>query len=254
MNAVTPDSHDNSRILLTLYKTASLAESKRFMLLFNSEVFRFNGAAPALFAKLRDSFAFQIQQSISLEFARGYRDNAADHSRNIPVKITGPQVARQLRALADQIEGNQKIPMADRRFTVPRGTDLLDAAFAEFNSSITNQACIALSKLDTPYSSLRTFNERNFLSEMGCFIESLNTLARPTPFARYNVMLDSLIRDIDYFIAGYPYDILAHDVRSLREGKPIKCIQVRKKYCSSMLIMKDSERSTNTDEFRVFSV
>lgn len=228
--------HNLKMAIITLYKAGSFVGSKRFLTLFNSENFRFNGNSGPLFAKLRHDFLFQICQSLNGDFTRGWRQSS---TLGIPVNVAAPQMARQLVALADSIK-TVHIKAADKRFTVSRNDELLPAVFSTFNSSATMQACVELARLDTPYNSIRTFEERNFLSSFGVFVECLNTLAFETSYPGYETMLATLFQDVAYFVNGYPCDILAHDARILREKDDVTGIMVREEYCASASIRKNS--------------
>lgn len=235
------EKQDIQSAFITLYKTGSLMQSKRFLTLFHDETCRFDGNVSPLFARLRKDFLFQIHQSLSIDFLRGWQDSSR---QPIPVEVAAPQMGRELVALANSID-DLHIKSTDKRFTVPRGESLLLSAFSTFNSTLTNQACIALSKIDSPYHSIRTFEARNVLSSLGVFVECLHTLAFETSWPRFESMIHGLFKDVDYFVNGYPCDILVHDVRALREGKKVSHILAHKDYCSTQILDSASDLPTS---------
>lgn len=235
-----------------LYKLASLFSSRRFLTLFNSAEYRFQGNPVPLFDKLRSSLLFQVRQSLPGDYLRGFRE-VTGHS-DVPIHSAIKMLAKQLKALADRIDADRCTRKADMRFSVPKDTTLLDTVFEQFNSSVTHTVCVELSRMDGPCSPVCTFDERNVISSFGIFVEALHTLGRKTPYPAFESMLTDLLGQVDYFVNGYPHDILAHDVRTLREHSNIESIMVREDYCSSAVVTEHSDLPPNMDGYRVYAL
>jgi len=239
-------------LLTTLYRASSFVGSKRFLSFFNSEIFRFSGDPSALFTKLRGTFLMQMRQSLDVEYCTGWKAGGGIYS-HIPVDVAANQIASQLKTMADKLGGQYVVRKADKHFIVPRNTDLLDSIYREFNMETTQTTNLVLCGLDTPLSSFRTFEIRNFLCEFGKFTESLHTLARETSNPGYEKMLSKLINNIDWFVDGYPHDILAHDAWNIRHDDTINTVKVRREYCSSLVSSK-RETKPGSSDFMVFQV
>lgn len=231
-----------------LYRAAAFVGSKRFVAVYKREEFRFCGDASALFAKLRAAFLFQMQQSLNTAFYREHCNGTGRRVTEIRLEPAAQQIARQLHTLAKNVEGEQRISARDKKFTVPRGTELMQAVFNEFNLSVVQRACVSLHGF-APLR-LSTFNERNFLSAFATFVESLNTLGTPTPYPRFERLLASLLEDIDWWVNGYPHDVLAHDICSLRETGDVAGLFLHNAYCASMPVSSKNDTVKPSDDYR----
>jgi len=242
---------DNS-ILTTLYRAASLVGSPIFSRLFYGEDFRFDNDPSALFAKLRDNLLFQMRQSISSEFLRGWRTKP--DAGEVPFEVAAKQLATQMIRLADYHDGQDLVAQKDQRFIVKQGASILETSHQQFNITVAYETNVILSQNEPAFCNNRSFYVRNFLSELGKFIESRHTLAYRTLFPGYETMLKELMKDISYFTRGYPHDVLAHDVWTLREQDDVTGIQTRTEYCSSLAVDKNSTLPPPSYDFRLYRV
>jgi hypothetical protein len=222
------------RLALQLHRISSLFQSRRFQLFFLSEDCRFPGDWSALFARLRNDLLFQVRQSVSTDFANTLRAEGRIWLQ-CPAAELFPQMGREIGALAEKIAPASTFRKADLVFKVSHNTNPLEAVYALANSGTANDLCVRLHALEKGAAGGANFGARNALSSLGLFVESLNTLAHPTPYpAIENILAAVTQRGVEYFAEGYPHDILAHDVRSFRDGRKVVEIFVRKSYAASV--------------------
>jgi|GEM_PF-5092498 len=249
MNTPKRNTALDTAMLTLLFKIASFVGSQRFMQVFQAEQCRFKVKnVTKLFEKLRYDFSCQLTSSINNDYVRGYRETNGGSRQDIPVDCARRVMARDLLKLAEVLLtqlSEVTINQADRKFVVPKGEQVLSTVYSRFNAEALYELNSWLSGFvrHAPYSpgdSVRTFDARNFLSSLAVLIESINTLANRTAHSGYEIMLFSLMKDVDYFVKGYPHDILAHDVRSLNDAdNEYVAIAVNREYAASMMVTQE---------------
>jgi len=225
----------NISLIEKLYQLSSLIGSKRFLRVFNQNTSLFSNDLSSLFVKLRKDLSFQLIQVISYDYKRGFRENGGDVYA-MPADLLLKQTSLILKACAEQFVPALKIAASKRKFVVNRQDDLFSAVYTNFNYSNSIMLIKHLSELDTPCTTYRTHDARQAIAAIGVFIESLNTLSNRTGNSEFDTMLDELMSNVDYFVNGYPHDVLAYDADAIRRKKEVLSIQLRKDYCSSWLI------------------
>ncbi len=247
------DSLDQAAIsqqhVLTVYKLSSFFHSKHFLTLFYSENYRFGNDGTALFERLRSDLYPQLKCSCHYDFTNSYPGRA------IPLTDITQQLSKQLFILANSILPANQLKREDKIFSVTRGNTFLQAIFVAFNFTIMSSLRAWLGERDrnTRLSSSYTecFRERNVIFEIGKFVESMYTLAYTTQSPRFEQMLKDLFSTPDYFVGGYPADILAHDAALLRCTDPVDAIRVRRQHASSKIITKHEMQADN-ENFRYY--
>jgi hypothetical protein len=251
---VSSSEEKNKKYAASCHMVAGFMESNRFMRLFHSETCRFGPGFSELFSRLRKDLLFQARQSLSAAFSSGVRDSGGkiyDLSPEVVFKQMGREIAEYANTLVPATEFRK----SDIQFIVPRGEDMMQAVHAAFNDTMMNNTCIWLREVDNvARHSSSNFYTRNFISSLGVFVESLHTLAYATPYQGYEKMLGEMVsRGVRYFTAGYPHDVLAHDVRNLRErGKDVEAIMARKEYVSTGIVMKKGACSQLIEGFELY--
>ncbi len=245
-----PSQTDDTETEIFLYQASSLFLSRRCLTLINHNAWRFAGDPTALFDKLRGDLLFQLRQALDAEFMRGFRE--VDASEPVPLETTVPQIGRQALALAKRLDDG-RVRKIDQRFTQPRGAFLLGAVHSVFGLQQAIPVIQALSERDrSPSTTVHSFDVRNSLFAFSLFVESLNTLAFATAYRGYERLLAEKCQDLDYFVDGYPHDLLAHDIHELRQDQQLKAICAREAYCSTTVVRDNAFQAQ--PGFRVYRI
>lgn len=217
---------------ILLFQLSALLKSDRFFKLYSNNISRFSMHVDCtgLYNKLRKDFLYQLDQAVDWEFKKGFLSTSLN--RHIPPKVLFDQISKDIRRFAE-IYG-ALVAKKNMSFVLPKHTQLIDEVYRKFNFLACQDICRELSLLDKPYNQINSFGIRMVLSELGGFIESVYTLHSDTGHKRYEKMLSKFIKNIDYFVNGYPKDMLCHDICAIKNNSVIS-VFARRDYCSTIL-------------------
>jgi hypothetical protein len=136
-------------------------------------------------------------------------------------------------------------------FVVPKGLSPLEYYMAVFPCRMIDDVRFFLASIENNHR-LDSFNINQALYGVSTFIEMMDTLVNETPFKTYEQSLKALMKKPDFFINGYPFDILVHDKHTLMDALTNKKMELIAIYthpnrASSVSVFKN-QKSYDLDE------
>lgn len=231
---------DDRRHIDRLYQVSSLLRNKRFLAYYNSEQWRFKGDPSLLFVKLRKLFRHQAESSVSLT-AKNKLRTAGGSLSTVPELELFTLLARETNQVADVLSEGMRMKKQNHKFRVPKGMQAAQAIHQLANLSSMNETTrwMVTSRHRFGMGTDAYSDTRNLLTELGKFVESMHTLRTSRDNSRYEALLSRAMgKGVDYFLQGYPYDLLAYDACDYHEpGKQVALTLLEEHYCSTYPVM-----------------
>jgi hypothetical protein len=213
-----------------LHKIASFLETKHWDKVVTGRHSVFGEHLDTLFDKLEDALNYQVVQVLDMRWPEAAKVGVLTTSKELPAKI---------RELADSLElkSGREIPAVNKKVSLPRGSKpeqlaglLLDRAETRnLNTSIVS---------NFPPGADCGFYVRNAVDSLSCYVEALHTIANGVPDKPwFNAILESTLKNPEYYTNGYPHDILVHDVRDIssKDNQPYG-LSIHKDWASSHVL------------------
>lgn len=237
-----------------LHVVADILTQSRVIKWLESNVSRFGtdgtGSVESLHNKMRKDFDFQLKQALSIR---------SEHYSILSWEEKLTMMSEKLTSLAERasVKWRVKVSPASRKFTVPRGLSLSTALTNTLLAAENHRTILSQSRdprhpdNDWRWGTDISDIEQFMVSFMGLMIAK-DTLANDTGMIFYEDVLTEFGNRIEWFIKGYPLDLLTHDRRTIANpsNKHFQGLGLKHECCSTWSLTPETELLLDSHGYR----
>lgn len=229
-----------------LYQLAGMIEHRKFIPLLSDTTNRFSEKAPFMGRVLLAS-GETVLDSLKIASTRSYGDyrGLSLQSPSNELEVLVSDVAQRLRRVANTLDDS--ILKREQQFKVPRARNFLDVANDTFGFMLGESFRYAINEMSSPNRERYKLNiDFRYINDLIFNIAShmcmRDTLTKPTGHATFETIIKHAIaKGEDYWLCGYPSDLLVHDINTIRANRGVKLIALKDDVLSTFAVIDESD-------------